>query len=306
MASGRGRDRRHGLQDPDPAAALQERVVEKVAEKLDRKLEQQVAKHERAANKLARKLATLEQAHGIALDLWTRPEPGARRARFSREEIATAAMRIADSEGFDALSMRRLAVELGAGTMTLYHYVSTKDELLSLVVDAVMGEVVIPPGETLPDDWREALRTIALHTLAALRRHPWVLDITDDPPAGPNSMRHFDQTLAAVRSLPLELDAKLDIILAVDEYVFGVALNERNNMGEAEDDRVPAYMAALMIEGDYPELAALVEECGGLEQAWATIARAVRRPDRFERNLDRFLRAIEAEVPGTTSNADAR
>ena len=53
-------------------------------------------------------------------------------------------MRIADAEGFDAVSMRRIAAELDAGTMTLYHYVRTKDELLTLVIDAVMGEVVVP------------------------------------------------------------------------------------------------------------------------------------------------------------------
>ena len=67
-------------------------------------------------------------------------------------------MRIADAEGFDALSMRRLAAELDAGTMTLYHYVRTKDELLTLVVDAVMGEVVVPADERLPDDWRDGDR----------------------------------------------------------------------------------------------------------------------------------------------------
>ena len=59
-------------------------------------------------------------------------------------------MRIADAEGFDALSMRRLAAELDAGTMTLYHYVRTKDELLALVNDAVMGEVVVPPASCRP------------------------------------------------------------------------------------------------------------------------------------------------------------
>jgi len=299
MTRGHARDRGHDARE-DPTALLQERLVEKVAEKLDRTLEQQVAKHERTARKVAQKLEALERAHGVALDLWTRPEPGARKARLSRDEIAAAAVRIADAEGFDALSMRRLATELDAGTMTLYHYVWTKDELLTLVVDAVMGEIVIPPDEPLPDDWREALRAIARHSLAALRRHPWVLDITQDPPAGPNSVRHFDQSLAAVRSLPLALDAKLDVVLAVDEYVFGVALMERNNLGEADEDRVPDHMAALIQEGDYPELAR-----GGLQPAWEAVTKAVRDPGRFERNLDRLLRAIDAEIPGTRSDGGA-
>ena len=90
--------------------------------------------------------------------LWTRPEPGQPQAAVHpRASIAQAAIRIADAEGFDALSMRRLAAELDAGTMTLYHYVRTKDELLTLVNDAVMGEVILPEGDELPTDWREAI-----------------------------------------------------------------------------------------------------------------------------------------------------
>ncbi len=90
---------------------------------------------------LARKTARLDElsAQLAAFDVWTRPGPGSRKPLFSRDEIAAAAVKIADEEGFDALSMRRLAAELDAGTMTLYHYVKTKDELLSLVSDRLMG-----------------------------------------------------------------------------------------------------------------------------------------------------------------------
>ena len=97
--------------------------------------------------------STRSTARLANFDIWTRPEPGSRKPRFSRDDIAQAALRIADTEGFDALSMRRLAAELDAGTMTLYHYVQTKDELLTLVNDAVMGELLIPADE-LPTDWR--------------------------------------------------------------------------------------------------------------------------------------------------------
>ena len=140
-------------------------------------------------------------------------------------------MRIADAEGFDAVSMRRIAAELDAGTMTLYHYVRTKDELLTLVVDAVMGEVVVPDRRAVPD--RLARRDDddrASASAPSLERHPWILDITDDPPIGPNSVRHFDQSLQAVASLPIPLADKLDIVSTVDEYVFGYCLHERNNV----------------------------------------------------------------------------
>ena len=70
---------------------------------------------------------------------------------------------------------------------------------------------------------------IAERTRAALENHPWILDITDDPPVGPNTVRHFDQSLQAVRSLDLGLTEKFDIVSAVDEYVFGYCLHHRNN-----------------------------------------------------------------------------
>ena len=77
-------------------------------------------------------------AHLDALDLWTRTEPGARKPRLGRAELASVAIRVADTEGIDAVSMRRIATELDVGTMTLYHYVRTKDELLALMVDELL------------------------------------------------------------------------------------------------------------------------------------------------------------------------
>src|SRR5262245_7471646 len=78
--------------------------------------------------------------------IWARPEPGGRRPRFTRQQIAAVALAIADAEGFGAVSMRRVAAELGAGTMTLYYYVRSKDELLDLMDCALMADVLIPDG----------------------------------------------------------------------------------------------------------------------------------------------------------------
>ena len=83
--------------------------------------------------------------------VWTRTEPTGRQPRFTRDQIAAAAIRIADAEGADALSMRRIASELDAGTMTLYHYIRTKDELLALVGDAIMGEMRPRPRRAVAD-----------------------------------------------------------------------------------------------------------------------------------------------------------
>ena len=264
-------------------------VVEKVAEKVAEKAE----KHERMAAKSAKRADAFDRAgeHLGALDLWTRPEPMARRPRFTRESIAAAAMRIADTEGFGAVSMRRIATELGAGTMTLYHYVRTKDELLSLVVDSMMGEVVIPSTEPIPTDWRVALTMVAERTRAALERHPWILDMTDDPAVGPNSVRHFDQTLQTVASLPLSLAERFDIVRAVDEYVFGYCLQHRGTEERSADDQMVEYVNGLVATGDYPQLAAVAEEYG-LEEGWRQIELNLRDPDRFARNLARLLDGI--------------
>src|SRR5882757_9272482 len=120
--------------------------------------------------------------------VWARIAPGSRKPVYSREMIVQKALEIADAEGYEALSMRRIASELGAGTMTIYHYVATKDELVTLIGDAVMGEIVIPDDE-LPDGWRDGMAELARRTLAIFMTHPWIvehLDEGDPSAAGPN------------------------------------------------------------------------------------------------------------------------
>jgi AcrR family transcriptional regulator len=273
--------------------ALRELVLEKLtakAAKYDRSTAKGRLKAE-AIDALAEELSTL--------NVWTRVPPSGRRPKLSREDIAATALRLADAEGISALSMRRLATELDMGTMSLYHYVRTKDELLTLVADAVMAEVVVPPGTSLPRDWRDALTLIAKRSRAAFRRHPWTLDINDDPPLGPNSVRHFDQTLEAVASLELTLAEKLDIVALVDEYVFGYSLLQRNNRkGDEIDDAASMidYISVLIDTGAYPQLEALTSHTD-LTTVWGEIHRSLRDERRFERNLSRLLDGIEASLP---------
>jgi AcrR family transcriptional regulator len=280
----------------DAAAAKQEEKLRAKRDRIDRergRLDGREERHVQALERLAN--------HLDALEVWTRGSGGSRRPRFSREEIAAAALRIADTEGFEALSMRRLAAELGAGTMTLYHYIRTKDELLTLLNDAVMAEVVVPPEIGLPTDWRAALTLIADRTRASFQNHPWVFDITDDPPLGPSFVRHFDQTMQAVSGLGLPFVERLDIATLVDEYVFGYCMNERNNLGPQHEDEqlfsesMVEYMAGLLATGDYPELERLVDEIGLAECLQIADANA-RDPERFHRNLEVVLDGIEASL----------
>lgn len=224
-----------------------------------------------------------------ALDLWMRTEPGARKPRLGRAELASAAIRVADAEGIDAVSMRRIASELEVGTMTLYHYVRTKDELLALMVDELLEEVVVPDGE-LPSDWRAAMTTIARRSRDSLQRHPWVFDIAGEPAIGPNAMQHFDQSWQAVAGLDADLDTRLDVITAVDEYVFGFCLRERQSYtAEGGDDAgMVRYMQELLADGDYPALRALTDEFG-LSDLWARMEAHAHDEQRFDRNLERLL-----------------
>ncbi len=258
--------------------AIRDLVIEKAAEKLEQKLTQKAdkakAQQQRLSAKAAHAARRLDQLSSQleALDVWTRAEPAGRRPRYTRAEIAVAAVRIADQEGIDALSMRRLAAELDAATMTLYHYIRTKDELLALVTDTVMGEMVIPAGQALPDDWRAAIRIIANRSRAVLERHPWMFDIAGDPGIGPNSVRHFDQTLQAVASAPGDLEDRLDIASAVDEYVFGYCIMHRNDAqtSQALDQGMLDYVLGLVGTGDYPALSDLIDAVGP-RPAWDQI-----------------------------------
>jgi AcrR family transcriptional regulator len=286
--------RRKGVTSPG-GEVVRNFVLDKAAEKINAKIDKQATK---VAAKTAKHIETLDRlaAHLETIDVWTRADRGSRKPRFNRDDIAAAAIRIADSEGFEAVSMRRLAAELDAGTMTLYHYVRTKDELLTLVVDAFLGEVVLPAGQRLPRDWRAAITAIARRTRDALRRHPWILDITDDPSIGPNAMRHFDQSWQALGSLAAGFDDKLDLITVVDEYVFGFCLHERNNLkDEPRDDEMVDYIGALLIEDEYPALAGMVSEMG-LPRLWSRIHSHGRDSGRFDRNLARLLAGFEASL----------
>ncbi|HTT94178.1 MAG TPA: TetR/AcrR family transcriptional regulator [Solirubrobacterales bacterium] len=274
-----------------------------------RALERVADAEDRAGEKVARAIERAERAEEeaavggrVAVDepeplIWLRQEPASRRPAHTRADIARAALEIADSEGFDAVSMRRVAQKLGAGTMTLYHYVRNKDELVALMGDAVMAEVVVPEGE-LADDWRTALTQIANRSHDAFSAHHWVFQrMSDDGAPGPNGMRHFEQSLRAVAGLGLDRDQTFEVIGQVDDYVFGYSLREVQEAEEQEHGWSPAvidFFKRELATGDYP----LINEFFGDEDFEATFNEAMEMmadEDRFHRGLKRLLDGIEAE-----------
>ena len=229
-----------------------------------------------------------------------------RRAGHTREQIAQTALRIADTEGFEAVSMRRIAGELRAGTMTLYHYVRDKGELLSLMDDAVMGEVLVPDDE-LSADWREALTAIAVRTRATFARHPWALEGLRGAEGGPNGVRHFEQSLAAVAGTGLDDRGKLDLIALVDEYVIGFVTREAaqraglpaegvEELLEQLPDSMLAWFESLLRTGEFPHIEALAGG-GGAREAVAVLASVVGDEERFDRGLGTLLDGIAGRLP---------
>jgi AcrR family transcriptional regulator len=235
--------------------------------------------------------------------IWARPAPGSRRPTYSREQIAETALAIADAEGFEAVSMRRIAAELGAGTMTLYHYVGSKDELVVLVSDRIMSELVIPDDE-LPEGWREGMAEIARRTLAVFKRHPWIVEHLgegDPEGAGPGVLRHVEQTLAVAARSGLELGDQFELAAIVDDYVFGHAVRSLEDVqfggrrGEKDRfDAMIAYVTEQLETGDYPHLSAAAgdDPAAGL----ARIGHLAGDGERFERGLQRLLDGLERWV----------
>lgn len=229
---------------------------------------------------------------------WNRPEES-RPTGLTREAIVAAAIEIADQEGIEAVSIRRIATRLEARPMSLYSHIEHKGELVDLMNDEAMGEAVLP-GE-VPEDWREALRQIAQRTRAAARAHPWLIATAFRRPLlGPQALRHIDQSLAAVSTLDLPFERKRAVLLSIDTYTLGyvrwevLSPHSKPSPCPAGGDEMPsgeqidAYLAEQVASGEYPHLAAIASQdlTFGL------------KAESFEAGLEWLLAGIAAEVEG--------
>jgi AcrR family transcriptional regulator len=213
-------------------------------------------------------------------------------------------MSIADTEGLEAVTMRRVAEQLGAGTMTLYHYVRRKDELIALVIDRMMGELLIPEGE-MPDDWREAFAAIARRSRQAFRAHGWIHEVMaraepEDAQIGSNGLRHFEQSLQAASLTGVPPDEQLELLAFVDDFVFGHSLREREEQlshshGEEHLEAISAYVTEQLKTGGFPRVQELLGDRSPREFVESTIERFAGE-DRFERGLKRVLDGIALEL----------
>jgi AcrR family transcriptional regulator len=164
--------------------------------------------------------ASIEAAWGVR----TRPNKGPRPA-LSLERIVAAAVKVAAADGLQAVSMSRVAADLGVSTMSLYRYVAAKDELLALMADLPFEA---PPARRGPQEsWRDGLSRWALTEREVYRRNPWVLRIPiSGPPVTPNAIAWLERGLDALRDTGLEEGEKLSVMLLVTGFVRSQAMLE--------------------------------------------------------------------------------
>ncbi|MDJ0333974.1 TetR/AcrR family transcriptional regulator [Salinibacterium sp. G-O1] len=155
-------------------------------------------------------------------------------AGLSKQRVVVEAVRLADSEGVTGLSMRRLAGALGAGAMSLYHYVASKDELLDAMIDVVFQEIDLPPEET---DWQSAMRQRAVSARKVLARHPWAIGLMESRTSpGPANLLHREAVTACLRKAGFSVVMTTHANWLLDSYVYGFALQEASLPFDTTDE----------------------------------------------------------------------
>jgi AcrR family transcriptional regulator len=205
----------------------------------------------------------LEAAWGLR----ERPNRGPKRG-LSLDQIVKAALAVAQSDGLEAVSMSRVAAQLGASTMSLYRYLTAKDELLALMIDTGLG----PPPADRPagEDWRAGLTRWATAERGALMRHPWVVHVQmSAPPLTPNQIAWLEWGLGYLRGTGLTADEKLSVIILLSGYVWRETTIEVDMIeaaraaGSTVDDALGGYgqiLAKLVDPDRFPEVHAAIAE----------------------------------------------
>lgn len=225
--------------------------------------------------------------------LWGTSEPSTRgrKARLVLADVVTAAVRIADQDGLETLSMRRVAGELGVGAMSLYTYVPGRAELVDLMVDRVFGELVLPESDL---GWQDGLRQYARECWQLYRRHPWLLRL--NMWRGPLAPQVLDAQEAGLRTLArtgLSAPEVVRTLGLVDTFVQGTARADVTEEADRRDtgvdmdgfwNSVSSFWTDYFDYERYPTMARLYAD-GGFDTV-----------DDFEAALDRLLTVVELSL----------
>jgi DNA-binding transcriptional regulator YhcF (GntR family) len=214
---------------------------------------------------------------------------------LSRAGIVTTAIAIADDEGIEALAMRGVATEMAVPTMSLYRHVASKDALLLMMADSVLGEESPPPMGDTP--WRDYLRDLAELQWAVYTRHPWlpqVLSITR-PQILPKGMRHTEAILRTLDTLPLDALTKLRTGIALLAYVRGLAVGIGAERTAEQDTGLSEHQ---WLDEQEAEFKALAPQFPTLERLSSEVSDTedMSLDALFRCGLERFLDGVEASV----------
>jgi AcrR family transcriptional regulator len=233
--------------------------------------------------------------------LWgldTAPRPG-QKPSLEIRQVVQAAISVADADGLEAVSMSRVARELGVTTMAVYRYVESKDELLELMLEVGAGDPP-PLDPSLP--WRQALRGWALNLAELYRTRPWSLDIpVPAPPRGPHQLAWAEQGLAALRDTPLAPGERMAAVMAVLTHARGGASLERQltaAVGLAGDEAsMGRDYAALLRQVLDPERSPEMSALFGSNEPDEDIDEATFGLERILDGIELLIRRREGELP---------
>lgn len=212
----------------------------------------------------------------------TRTTPnGEPRLPLSRERVLRAAVTLADRDGIESLTMRRLGQELGVEAMSLYKHVANKDEVLDGIVDLVLSDIDVPSTGTA---WREAMRHRSISAHQVLLAHPWApLLIMSHFNIGPGMTRYLDATLGRLREGGFSISGALDAWHTLDSHLYGFTLQELNLPFEV--DQAPQVSSDVLGQLDVDQYPHVVEVI-------AEVMRSGRKED-FEFGLDLILDGLQ-------------
>jgi len=208
-----------------------------------------------------------------------------RHAALTRERILRAAIRLADRDGIESLSMRKLGHKLGVEAMSLYNHVRNKVDMLDGMVDVVFGEIDLPASGV---DWRTAMRTRAISARQALLRHPWAIGLMESRATpGPATLRHHDAVLGSLRTAGFSLEMAAHAYSILDGYIYGFTLTELTLPFSNPEDvkKVAGNILQGFRGGEYPYLAEMAVD--------RAMKPGYNYGDEFEFGLDLILDGIK-------------
>ncbi len=238
--------------------------------------------------------------------IWARPERSGRGPAPSlrRADIAAAAVKLADRDGIEAVSMRSLATALGVGATSLYRYVESKEEVIDLMVDHVFGADfhLDPSGDPSGD-----LAAFARAMRALMLAHPWMaVHGAGRPTLGPHILQMIETVLGTIDGLGLEIDEMLLAVGTVDAYVRGRVLDQlaeqeairRSGFSQEQWlERMEPWMAGILESEEYPLVKRVVIDAG-------TPHDPERIENQFEGGLERVLNGLLASITASSPADD--